>query len=196
MKAEGLRLNERVAVVTGAGGGIGRAIALGLAREGAAVGANDLDPGAAAATARQISDSGGRAVACPADVGDLDQHDGVIQAALTQFGRLDILVNNAGIQFRQPFLESTPEAWDRTFAVNLRGPYFLAQKCARAMTGAGRGGKILNVASVHDSIPLSDRSIYSIAKGGMKLLTRSLALELARHRINVNSIRLALSPPR
>jgi glucose 1-dehydrogenase len=186
-----MRLKDQVAIVTGAGSGIGRAIAIGLAREGAAVVVNDLPPGVTAGeTVQQIQAAGGRGVAVAADVADLSAHDRLVQAALDSFGHLDILVNNAGVQIRQPFLEATPQAWDRTVEVNLKGPYFLAQKAAAAMIRAGRGGKILNVASIHDTVPLRDRSVYCITKGGMSLLTKSLALELAEHHINVN----ALSP--
>src|SRR5712692_9916121 len=165
-----MRLKDRVAIVTGAGGGIGRAIARGLAREKASVVVNDVSSTAAEETARQIADAGGSAIAVAADVADLTTHERLVSAAVDKFGRLNILVNNAGIQFREPFLEATSRAWDRTFDVNLKGPFFLAQKAAQAMIRSG-GGKILNIASIHDTVPLRDRSIYSITKGGMKLLT-------------------------
>jgi glucose 1-dehydrogenase len=184
-----VRLEGQVAIVTGAGSGIGRAIAIGLGREGAAVVVNDLPSGAAAGeTVRRIEEAGGRSVAVAADVADLSAHARLVQAALDNFGRLDILVNNAGVQFRQPFLQATAQAWDRTLDVNLKGPYFLAQQAATAMIRAGRGGKILNIASIHDAVPLRDRSIYCISKGGMALLTKSLALELAEYHINVNAV--------
>ena len=181
-----MRLKDRVAIVTGAGGGIGRAIGKGLAREGASVVVGDISSAASEQVAREIAAEGGNAIALQADVANLETHEQLVAAALGRFGRLDVLVNNAGIQFREPFLEATPQAWDRTFDVNLKGPFFLSQKAARAMTRGG--GKILNVASIHDTVPLRDRSIYAITKGGMKLLTRSLAFELAQYKINVNSI--------
>lgn len=181
-----MRLKNRVAVVTGSGGGIGRAIATGLSREGACVIVNDL-PGRAEETASQIRGDGGRAIAHEADVQDLAAHDELMGAVQREFGGLDILVNNAGIQIREPFLEARSESWDLTFGVNLKGPYFLAQAAARQMMRSG-GGKILNIASIHDSIALRDSSIYAITKGGMRMLTRALALELAEHQINVNAI--------
>lgn len=183
-----MRLKERVAIITGAGRGIGRAIAQGLAREGASVVLNYPDASASAAqAAREISDSGGKAVAVQADVRDLAAHDRLISAALEHFGRLDLLVNNAAVEFREAFLKARPESWDLTFAVNLKAPYFLSQKAAQAMIRSG-GGKILNIASVHDTVPIRNLSIYSISKGGLGMLTKCLALELAEHSINVNAI--------
>jgi glucose 1-dehydrogenase len=183
-----MRLQNRVAIVTGAGRGIGRAIALGLAREGAAVIVNYSRSAAAAEeVVSAIRASGGRAVAVQADVKELGDHDRVIAAALEHFSRLDILVNNAGVEVHEAFLKATPETWDFTLAVNLKGPYFLSQKAAEAMIRFG-GGKIINISSVHDVVPLRNRAIYSITKGGMMMMTKSLALELGEHRINVNSI--------
>lgn len=183
-----MRLKERVAIVTGAGRGIGAAIAKGLAAEGAAVIVNySRSAGAADAVVREIRASGGRAAPLCADVSDLTSHGRLIAAAFDQFGRLDILVNNAGIEFREPFLEAKPENWDLTFGVNLKGAYFLSQQAAREMRRIG-GGKILNVSSIHDDVPIRNLSIYSITKGGMKMLTKSLAFELAEHHINVNSL--------
>jgi glucose 1-dehydrogenase len=183
-----MRLEGKVAIVTGAGRGIGRAIALGYAREGAAVVVNYRRSGEAAeAAAHEIRQAGGRAIAFRADIACLEDHDALLAAALGEFGALDILVNNAGIEFHEPAFDATPETWDETVAVNLKGAYFLAVAAARAMRQAGRG-KIINISSVHDVEPLRDRAIYSITKGGMLMMTKSLALELADHGIHVNSI--------
>ncbi|MCX6619181.1 MAG: 3-oxoacyl-ACP reductase FabG [Acidobacteria bacterium] len=185
-----MRLKDRVAIVTGASRGIGRAIAAGLAREGAAVIVNNSNPssdGLAEEVVRTICGAGGRAAPLRADVADLAEHHRLVAAAVTQFGRLDILVNNAGVEFREPFLRTRPETWDRTLAVNLKGPYFLSQKAAEAMMGSG-GGKIINISTVHDHHPLRDRSAYAISKGGLMMLTKSLAFELAEHGILVNAI--------
>ncbi len=185
-----MRLEKQVAIVTGAGRGIGVALAKGLAREGAAVVVNYSRSAAAAeAVVAEICAGGGRAVAAQADVSALTDHERLVSAALDAFGRLDILVNNAGIEFREPFLSTTAAQWDATLGVNLKGVYFLSQKAARVMVGSG-GGRIINVSSVHDTVPLAGRSAYAVSKGGLAMLTKSLALELAEHRINVN----ALSP--
>jgi glucose 1-dehydrogenase len=183
-----MRLKDRVAIVTGAGRGIGHAIAWGFAREGAAVVVNySRSATPAEELASSIRAQGGRAVAVQADIKELGEHDRLISAALEQFGALHILVNNAGIEIHEPFLAATPETWDRTVGVNLRGPYFLSRKAAETMLRFG-GGKIINVSSVHDVEPLRNRAIYSITKGGMMMMTKSLALELGEHKINVNAI--------
>ena len=183
-----MRLAGKVALVTGGGRGIGRAISIGFAREGAAVVVNYSRSRAPAEDAvREIHALGGRAVAAEADVAALDQHDALIESAIREFGALDILVNNAGIEINEPVLESTRETWDQTLAVNLTGAYFLAVKVARTMARAG-GGKIVNISSVHDVEPLRDRAAYSITKGGMLMMVKSLALELAAHNIHVNAI--------
>lgn len=183
-----MRLKDHVAIVTGAARGIGRAITRGLAREGANVVACDVRGGEDADTLlREVDGFGGRAVFVEADVSDLNGHDHIVAFALESFSRLNILVNNAGVEFRQPFLEASPEKWERIIGVNLRGAYFLSQKAAREMIKFG-GGKIINITSTHDTVPLRNASIYSTGKGGMAMMMKSLALELAEHKINVNAI--------
>src|SRR5262249_27112069 len=154
----------RVAVVTGADRGIGRAVAVGLAREGARVVVNHPP---SVPSVREVLEEvralGGEASAVQADVADAAGQDRIIAAAAEGCGRLDVLVNNAGIQFRETFLETSVETWDQTMAVNLKAPFFLAQKAARVMARAG-SGRIINITSVHETVPLADRSVYAISK--------------------------------
>lgn len=183
-----MRLKDKVAIVTGAARGIGKAIAEGFARGGAAVVVADILRQQAEATAAAIRGAGGQAIAVAADLRDLATHEQIIRAATEPYGRLDILVNNAAIEIRESFLDAKPETWDATLGVNLKAPYFLAQRAAHQMIAQGDGGKIINIASVHDFQPMRNIAIYSITKGGLMMLTKSLALELAAHRINVNAI--------
>ncbi len=185
---KGARLQGRVALVTGASRGIGRAIAVALAHEGAAVVVNYVSqPAMANQVVREIRAAGGRAVAVRADVKNLAHHKRLVTAARRHFGRLDILVNNAATTRRQTFLDATPEAWDETLGVNLKGVYFLSQAAARFMT-AQRSGKIIHISSVHDARPMASNSIYNITKAGLVMLTKSLALELAEQGIQVNCV--------
>jgi glucose 1-dehydrogenase len=171
-----MRLDGKVAIVTGGARGIGAAIAGQFVREGAWVTVADRCA---------AGDSGPRTAFFEADIGNLESHPALIAATVERFGKLDILVNNAGIQIREPFAEASPLSWDRTFAVNLKGPFFLSQHAVRSMSA---GGKIINIASVHDETPHRGSSIYSLTKSAMKMLTKCLALELAPLGIDVNSI--------
>lgn len=181
-------LTGRAAIVTGASRGIGRAVALGLARAGASVVVNyAANRAAAAEVVSEIVAAGGRAIELQADVGDLSQHGRLIAAALDGLGRIDVLVNNAAMTRREPFLAATDGAWERTMNVNLKGAYFLSQAVARHMVER-RSGKIINISSVHDVRPMADNSIYNITKAGLVMLTQSLALELAEKGIQVNCV--------
>jgi NAD(P)-dependent dehydrogenase (short-subunit alcohol dehydrogenase family) len=184
-----MRLKDRVAVVTGAGQGIGRAIAEGLAREGAAVMIGDLQEDNANMTARLIGDAGGRARAARVDVSDLGACRALIADAVEAFGRLDILVNNAGIGVIKPLLDVTESDWDRQMAVNVKAPFFLTQEAARVFVRQGGGGRVVNVAStsafVASSSPLTP---YDVSKAGVRMLTISSAVALAPHGVNVNAI--------
>lgn len=181
-------LTGLVALVTGAARGIGRAIAVELADQGAAVVVNDIaEEATIAGLASEISARGGRALAVRADAADLSTHATLIERTFGAFGRLDILVNNAGIARRGPFLETTPAMWDEVMGLNLRAMYFLSQASARRMKDAG-GGKIINISSVHEERPMPHNTIYSISKAGVAMLTKALAVELAEHGIQVNGV--------
>ena len=179
-----MRLAGKHALVTGAGRGIGLAIANALAREGAAVAIADLDGGRAETAAASVE---GRALAIRADVADPDSVAAMVGTALEAFGRLDILVNNAGVGGNTPFLEIGLEEWNRIISINLTGAFLVAQACAREMVKRG-GGKIVNIASLSGQRGGNGRAAYGSAKAGLELLTKVMAVELAPHNINVNNI--------
>jgi 3-oxoacyl-[acyl-carrier protein] reductase len=182
-----MRLEDQGAIVTGAGRGIGRAIALVLAKAGADVGIFDVDGDTAADTAAAVGSLGRRGVARRVDVRD---HAGVrlaVEELAAELGRIDVLVNNAGIEARSPFLEISPEDWDRQIAVNLTGTFNCSQAAAREMAGRGYG-RIVNVSSVAGLIGPIDLAAYGASKAGIIGLTRAAALDLADLGITVNAV--------
>ena len=183
-----MELTGKVALVTGAGRGIGRGIALYLAEQGAAVALNDLEPAnGAEAVADEIHRRGGRAFVHAADVRCIDLIERMVAAVVEQFGRLDILVNNAGIDPRCGFFDTTGEFWDNVLGTNLKAAFFCAQAAAREMCKSGRG-RIINVSSVHGQTTMANLAAYAASKGGINALTRQLALDLAPFRITVNAV--------
>ena len=172
-------------LVTGAGTGIGRAIALAFAETGARVAAADLDEGAAAATAGA---AGGGAMAVRADVGDVADIDRMVGAVAAEFGRLDVIVNNAGVTRGAYIMNLTEEDWDRMHRVNAKGVFFCLQRAAREMIPR-REGRIINIASIAGrGFPGTSNAAYAASKGAVISLTRTAAQQLARHNLNVNAI--------
>ena len=187
-----MRLESKIAVVTGAAQGIGRACAERLAAEGASVVVSDVDDQQGAATVDAIKKAGGNAVYCHCNVAErLDIHN-LIAKALEAYGRLDILVNNAGIIDTADFLDLAVDDFDRILAVNLRGAFLAAQGCARQMVkqvqAGQKPGTIINMSSANAHFALADHVAYSISKGGIGQLTKAAALSLAKHGIRVNAI--------
>jgi NAD(P)-dependent dehydrogenase (short-subunit alcohol dehydrogenase family) len=177
------RLHGRVAAVTGAGQGNGRAIAEAFVREGAAVMVADLDAGLAQDTAGELE----RSAAIAMDVRSADDAARMVAETVSRFGRLDVLVNNAGVIGRHDFFDITEEEWDRVIDVNLKGGFLCAQAAARRMKEQG-GGVIINLASVN-AISVNPTTVhYCVSKGGVVTLTRAMALALAKHGIRVNAI--------
>jgi 3-oxoacyl-[acyl-carrier protein] reductase len=183
-----MRLGGQVALVTGAQQGIGRAIALALARDGADVGVNYLDDRAAAErVAGEVRATGRRACLIQGDVARVKDADAMVDAVAQQLGAPGILVNNAGVFPRVEFLAMTEAEWDHVLDVNLKGSFLCAQAVARRLAEGGRGGAIVNIASVAmRGTPLGVH--YSASKAGVMGLTRAMALALAPHRIRVNAI--------
>lgn len=184
-----MRLQNKVAIVTGAATGIGQAIAEAFATEGTLVVVDYVGKnGAANETLRKIAAAGSQGVAIAADVSDPAQVQNLMQQTVSRFGRLDILVNNAGIEVKRPFLEFPIELWHKIIAVDLTGPWLCAQGAARQMVKQGGGGRIINISSVHEDLPMPTNAAYCAAKGGLRMLMRTIAVELAPHRITVNNI--------
>jgi 2-deoxy-D-gluconate 3-dehydrogenase len=181
-------LKGKGAVVTGGAMGIGQAIAFRLAEAGAGVMIADIDLEAANQTVEQIKASGGKAQAIRADVRSAADAKKVFQATVKACGSLDILVNNAAVYPLVPILEINEETWDKTLDINLKGVFFYSQAAAQQMIKAGHGGKIINIASIDAFHPHGEVAHYNASKGGVVLLTKALALELAPHRILVNSV--------
>jgi NAD(P)-dependent dehydrogenase (short-subunit alcohol dehydrogenase family) len=181
------RLDRRVAIVTGAGSGIGKGITAKFVREGARVVAVDLRFDRVEQTAAELT-AAGEVHPVEGDVTDEDVCQGLVDAAAERFGRLDICVNNAGIVRRHPFLEHTRESWDRTIAVNLTAVFLLSQRSARRMVEQGQGGVILSTASANGHVAEKEVAAYNAAKAGVVLLTQTMAIELAPHGIRVNCV--------
>jgi glucose 1-dehydrogenase len=181
-------LAGKVALVTGAGSGIGYAITERFAAAGASVAINYFGHGDdAQALAEKLEQAGTKAAALEADVSDAKAVAGLVAGIVATFGRLDVLVNNAGIEKAQPLLELDEQNWDRTVAVDLKGPFLCLQAAGRQMKANG-GGSIVNVSSIHEDFPFPGYSAYAAAKGGLRMLMRNASLELAPFGIRVNNI--------
>ena len=182
-------LLNKVAIVTGAASGIGKAIATAIARAGASVVIDYVgEPTSANAVVQAIRAAGGEALAISADVSNPDQVKQIFQTTVESFGHLDILVNNAGIEYKYPFAEFPFDHWQKILAVDLTGPFLCAQAAAKAMIRQATGGRIINISSVHEDLPMPTNAPYCAAKGGLRMLMRTIAVELAAHKITVNNI--------
>jgi NAD(P)-dependent dehydrogenase (short-subunit alcohol dehydrogenase family) len=184
-----MRLSGRRALVTGGGRSIGRGIALGLAREGADVVVNYRhDRDAAERTAAEVRTLGRRAAAVAGDTSVRSDVEEVVTAAVGALGGLDLLVNNAGILRRTPFLEIAESEWDAILDVNLKGYFLVGQAVARHMIERGTRGAIVNISSAGQLVAAPNLTHYCVAKAGVEMLTKQMALELAPHRIRVNAV--------
>jgi NAD(P)-dependent dehydrogenase (short-subunit alcohol dehydrogenase family) len=183
-----MTLADRVAIVTGAGTGIGKATALALARAGAHVAAVDIDAGLAKGTADAVAGLGRRSVVVETDVGDVAAIDAMVRRVLAAFERIDVLVNNAGVTRRAYIMDLTEADWERIMRVNAKGVFFCLQRVAREMIPR-RSGVIVNVASIAGKgYAGTSNAIYAASKGSVISLTRTAAQQLAPHNINVNAV--------
>ena len=184
------RLAGTVALITGSDSGIGQASAIEFAREGADVVVHYLhDSDGAEQTRKQIEAAGRRAVVVQADISDEHQVAAMFDSAVAAFDTLDVLMNNAGVDASgKPVAELSTDVFDTAIRTNLYGAFFCCRRFIQLRTAAGGGGKIINVTSVHEDIPNAGGADYDCSKGALRMLTRTLALELAPQRINVNSL--------
>jgi 3-oxoacyl-[acyl-carrier protein] reductase len=181
------KFQGKVSIVTGSGQGIGREIALAMAREGALGVVADWNEAKAQEVTSEIGASGGIAIPVKVDVSDADQVEAMVRQTLKVFGHIDILVNNAGIGHVKPFLSITLEEWNRVLGINLTGQFLCAQAVARVMVQQG-SGRIVNIASISGERGGTGRAAYGAAKAGVILLTKVMAVELAAKGIGVNAI--------
>jgi NAD(P)-dependent dehydrogenase (short-subunit alcohol dehydrogenase family) len=182
-----MRFRNRVALITGAGSGIGRATALAFAREGAKVACADLDPKAAAATAALIQKKKGAAVALAADVSRAADCERLVNDTRRAFGRIDILVNNAGIGFTGTVLTNTEAQWNRMMDVNVKGTYLLSRAALPDMIRR-RSGSIINLGSIAGHVGLKERAGYCASKGAIHALTKAMALDHVKDGVRVNAV--------
>jgi len=184
-----MRLQGKAAIVTGGDTGIGKAIVQAFAREGASV-VIDYHGNVAPANelAAQILKEGGKAVVCGADVRYAGEVEALVRKAVDAFGGLDIMVNNAGYEQQHPFLEMPFEVYRQTIDVNLTGTWLGSQFAAKQMAAQKRGGRIINISSIHEEVTMPTNSAYCASKGGIRMLARTIAVELAQYGITVNDV--------
>ena len=184
-----MQLDNKVILVTGSATGIGKAIVLEAARQGAHTVVNYIGPSDPAdAVVQEIQRGGGQALGISADVSNSADVHRMVDEAIQKFGKIDVLVNNAGIELSKPFLDKTEADWDRVIAVDLKGPFLCSQAVAREMVKRKQRGTIINISSVHEEIGFPGYSAYCSAKGGLRMLCRNLALELAPYNINIVNV--------
>ncbi len=181
-----MSLKGKVAIVTGGNSGIGKAIALGLAKAGAGIVIDYVaHPEATEALEREIAALGDSAIGVDADVSHIEALQKLVDAAVVKFGRIDIMVNNAGVETRTSVLTTTEADYDKVLSINLKSAFFGTQIAAKQMIAQGSGGRIINITSVHEDWPMPGNTAYCLAKGGMRMLTRTAGVELAPHGICV-----------
>lgn len=182
------RFEGKVIVVTGAGSGIGLAVARAFAAEGGQVIIAEINEASGKRAVKEIAAVHGKATLIPTDVADEAQVQAMVESTLTQLGRIDILVNNAGVEVKKLLVDLEREAWDRLLAVQLTGPFLMIKHVGRHMIDRGGGGKIVNISSVAGVMGRIKGGPHCAAKGGLNMLTKVAAMELAQYGINVNAV--------
>ncbi len=183
------RLQNRAAIVTGSSSGIGQAIAVKLAQEGANLVIDYIGhPEGANETLKQVEAAGAKGIIVQADVSKLEAVQNLVEQGWSAFNSLDILVNNAGMEKKADFTDVTEADYDKVLGVNLKGPFFLTQAFVRRLKSAGKKGRILNISSVHEDMAFPGFSTYCVSKGGVRMLMRDLAVELGPQGFTINNI--------
>ncbi len=181
-----MKLKGKVAIVTGGNSGIGLAIVLELARQGANIIIDYVaHPEATEALEQQVHALGDRAIGVKADVSQVSELQNLVASAVKEFGRVDIMVNNAGVETRTSILDTSESQYEKVMAINLKSAFFGTQLAAQQMIKQGGGGRIINITSVHEDWPMPGNTAYCLSKGGMRMLTRTAGVELAPHNILV-----------
>lgn len=184
-----MNLKGKVAIVTGGNSGIGKAVVLELAKQGANIVIDFLcHPEATDALEAQIVSLGDQAIGVQADVSKVDELQKLVDAAVKKFGKVDIMVNNAGVETRTSILDTTEAQYEKVLEVNLKSAFFGTQIAAKQMIAQGKGGRIINITSVHEDWPMPNNIAYCLSKGGIRMLTRTAGVELAKHNILVMGV--------
>jgi glucose 1-dehydrogenase len=184
-----MTLKEKVAIVTGGNSGIGKAIVLALAEQGANIAIDYVsNPGATEELERKVAALGDKVIGVDADVSKIEDLQRLVDETVKAFGRLDIMVNNAGVETRTSVLDTTEKQYDFVLDVNLKSAFFGTQLAAKQMISQGGGGRIINVSSVHEDWPMPGNTAYCLSKGGMRMLTRTAGVELGPHGITVTAV--------
>jgi len=182
-------LDGKVAIVTGGNSGIGKAIVLALAEEGANVAIDYVaNPDATEELEKQVAALGDKAIGVEADVSKVEDLQRLVDETVKAFGRVDVMVNNAGVETRTSVLDTTEKQYGFVLDVNLKSAFFGTQLAAKQMIKQGQGGRVINVTSVHEDWPMPGNTVYCLSKGGMRMLTRTAGVELAPHGITVTGV--------
>lgn len=182
-------LGGKVAIVSGGNSGIGKAVVLALAEKGASVVVDYVaDEQATEELERKLAGLGEKSIGVHADVSKIDELQRLVDAAVSQYGRLDVMVNNAGVETRTSVLDTTEAQYDRVMDINLKSAFFGTQLAAKQMIKQGDGGRIINMSSVHEDWPMTGNTAYCLSKGGMRMLTRTAGVELAKYNITVMGV--------